>query len=82
LPLTYTGIHSTPDFLTETQKMSKSLFRIDKDVERCDRNLTYFLSIPNLDKLRNIITTYVWENLDIGYMQVIFLVKVKNEITA
>lgn len=23
----------------------------------------------NLDTLRNIVTTYVWEHLDIGYMQ-------------
>jgi hypothetical protein len=44
--------------------------RIDKDVLRCDRNLPYFLTLSNLDKLRNVITTYVWENLDIGYMQV------------
>jgi len=47
-----------------------SNFRIDKDVQRCDRNLPYFLTLSNLEKLRNIITTYVWENLDIGYMQV------------
>ena len=44
-------------------------FRIDKDVQRCDRNMSYF-SDKNLEKLRNVITTYVWENLDIGYMQV------------
>ncbi len=34
------------------------------------RNLPYFSRTSNLDKLRNIITTYVWENLDEGYMQV------------
>lgn len=45
-----------------------NLHRIDKDVQRCDRNHPYF-TLPNLDKLRNIITTYVWENLDVGYMQ-------------
>ena len=45
------------------------IFRIDKDVQRCDRNLSYFTD-GNLEKLRNVITTYVWENLDIGYMQV------------
>ena len=44
-------------------------FRIDKDVQRCDRNLSYFTD-KNLEKLRNVITTYVWDNLDIGYMQV------------
>ena len=45
-----------------------NLHRIDKDVERCDRNHPYF-KLPNLEKLRNIITTYVWDNLDVGYMQ-------------
>ena len=28
-----------------------------------------FVAPPNLEKLRNIITTYVWDNLDVGYMQ-------------
>eukprot|EP00095_Tigriopus_kingsejongensis_P009030 maker-scaffold458_size165745-snap-gene-0.19 protein:Tk09030 transcript:maker-scaffold458_size165745-snap-gene-0.19-mRNA-1 annotation:"hypothetical protein BRAFLDRAFT_123347" len=45
-----------------------NLHRIDKDVMRCDRNLAYFTD-ANLEKLRNVITTYVWENLDVGYMQ-------------
>ena len=47
-----------------------NLHRIDKDVARCDRNHPYFTQQQNLDKLRNIVTTYVWENLEIGYMQV------------
>ena len=34
------------------------------------RNLPYFSRTSNLDKLRNVITTYVWENLEEGYMQV------------
>jgi len=46
-----------------------NLHRIDKDVARCDRNHPYFTQQQNLDKLRNIVTTYVWENLEIGYMQ-------------
>uniref|UniRef100_A0A336LLF9 CSON010949 protein n=1 Tax=Culicoides sonorensis TaxID=179676 RepID=A0A336LLF9_CULSO len=45
-----------------------NLHRIEKDVQRCDRNYWYFAN-ENLDKLRNIICTYVWEHLDIGYMQ-------------
>ncbi|XP_069683342.1 small G protein signaling modulator 2-like isoform X2 [Periplaneta americana] len=45
-----------------------NLHRIDKDVQRCDRNYWYF-SAPNLDKLRNVMCTYVWEHLDVGYMQ-------------
>ena len=34
------------------------------------RNLEYFSQTSNLEKLRNVITTYVWENLEEGYMQV------------
>uniref|UniRef100_A0A8D8Q3K9 Small G protein signaling modulator 1 n=1 Tax=Cacopsylla melanoneura TaxID=428564 RepID=A0A8D8Q3K9_9HEMI len=45
-----------------------NLHRIDKDVLRCDRNYYYFTP-ENLDKLRNIMCTYVWEHLDVGYMQ-------------
>ncbi|KAJ8312140.1 hypothetical protein KUTeg_009513 [Tegillarca granosa] len=46
-----------------------NLHRIDKDVQRCDRNYWYFSSSSNLDKLRNVMCTYVWEHLDIGYVQ-------------
>jgi len=46
-----------------------NLHRIEKDVARCDRNLPYFTHQQNLDKLRNIVTTYVWEHLEVGYMQ-------------
>ncbi|XP_061163557.1 small G protein signaling modulator 1-like isoform X5 [Saccostrea echinata] len=45
-----------------------NLHRIDKDVQRCDRNYWYFTP-ANLDKLRNIMCTYVWEHLDVGYVQ-------------
>ncbi|XP_036762041.2 small G protein signaling modulator 2 isoform X3 [Manis pentadactyla] len=45
-----------------------NLHRIDKDVRRCDRNYWYFTS-PNLERLRNIMCSYVWEHLDIGYVQ-------------
>ena len=45
-----------------------NMHRIDKDVLRCDRNHPYFTA-TNLDKLRNVITTYVWDNLEVGYMQ-------------
>ena len=47
---------------------SLNLHRIDKDVQRCDRNFWYF-SKENLEKLRNIMCTYVWDHLDIGYVQ-------------
>ncbi|XP_071512988.1 small G protein signaling modulator 2-like [Panulirus ornatus] len=45
-----------------------NLHRIDKDVQRCDRNYWYFTP-DNLEKLRNVMCTYVWEHLDTGYMQ-------------
>nr|XP_008122228.1 PREDICTED: small G protein signaling modulator 2 isoform X2 [Anolis carolinensis] len=45
-----------------------NLHRIDKDVQRCDRNYWYFTA-ENLEKLRNIMCSYVWEHLDIGYVQ-------------
>ncbi|KAG8590290.1 hypothetical protein GDO81_006715 [Engystomops pustulosus] len=45
-----------------------NLHRIDKDVQRCDRNYWYFTS-DNLEKLRNIMCSYVWEHLDVGYVQ-------------
>ncbi|XP_039262469.2 small G protein signaling modulator 2-like [Styela clava] len=48
---------------------SLNLHRIEKDVHRCDRNHDYFTDGANLEKLRNIMCSYVWKNLDIGYMQ-------------
>ncbi|XP_027965137.1 small G protein signaling modulator 2 isoform X2 [Eumetopias jubatus] len=48
--------------------MALNLHRIDKDVQRCDRNYWYFTS-PNLERLRDIMCSYVWEHLDVGYVQ-------------
>uniref|UniRef100_A0A8B9RB36 Small G protein signaling modulator 2 n=1 Tax=Astyanax mexicanus TaxID=7994 RepID=A0A8B9RB36_ASTMX len=45
-----------------------NLHRIDKDVARCDRNYYYFTTC-NLEKLRNIMCSYVWEHLEVGYVQ-------------
>ncbi|CAJ1065974.1 small G protein signaling modulator 2 isoform X2 [Xyrichtys novacula] len=45
-----------------------NLHRIDKDVQRCDRNYYYFTT-GNLEKLRNIMCSYVWEHLEVGYVQ-------------
>ncbi|KAF5286575.1 hypothetical protein FQA39_LY16258 [Lamprigera yunnana] len=58
------GVYSTE--LLES--FGLNLHRIEKDVQRCDRNYWYF-NVDNLDKLRNVMCTYVWEHLDIGYMQ-------------
>ncbi|XP_045467342.1 small G protein signaling modulator 1-like [Harmonia axyridis] len=53
------------------EQFGLNLHRIEKDVQRCDRNYWYFSAdnLENLDKLRNIMCTYVWEHLDIGYVQ-------------
>ncbi|XP_044899975.1 small G protein signaling modulator 2 isoform X7 [Felis catus] len=48
--------------------MALNLHRIDKDVQRCDRNYWYFTP-PNLERLRDIMCSYVWEHLDVGYVQ-------------
>ncbi|XP_045119752.1 small G protein signaling modulator 1-like isoform X2 [Portunus trituberculatus] len=58
------GVYSTE--LLDT--FGLNLHRIDKDVQRCDRNYWYFTH-DNLEKLRNVMCTYVWEHLDTGYMQ-------------
>ncbi|KAL0867750.1 hypothetical protein ABMA27_008469 [Loxostege sticticalis] len=50
------------------ESFALNLHRIEKDVQRCDRNYPFF-NDENLDKLRNIMCTYVWEHLDMGYMQ-------------
>ncbi|XP_072157733.1 small G protein signaling modulator 2 isoform X1 [Bemisia tabaci] len=58
------GVYSSE--LIET--FGLNIHRIDKDVDRCDRNYWYFTP-DNLEKLRNVMCTYVWEHLDVGYMQ-------------
>ncbi|CAB1349333.1 unnamed protein product [Coregonus sp. 'balchen'] len=40
-----------------------NLHRIDKDVQRCDRNYYYFTT-ANLEKLRNVMCSYVWDHLE------------------
>uniref|UniRef100_A0A670KCX3 Small G protein signaling modulator 2 n=1 Tax=Podarcis muralis TaxID=64176 RepID=A0A670KCX3_PODMU len=55
-------------FIEMLDTVALNLHRIDKDVQRCDRNYWYFTA-ENLEKLRNIMCSYVWEHLDVGYVQ-------------
>ncbi|XP_050985260.1 small G protein signaling modulator 2 isoform X2 [Labeo rohita] len=70
--LTTTTEGTTPSFSSYTIELldtvALNLHRIDKDVQRCDRNYYYFTT-SNLEKLRNIMCSYVWEHLEIGYVQ-------------
>ncbi|XP_051966103.1 small G protein signaling modulator 2-like [Xyrauchen texanus] len=70
--LTTTNEGITPSFSSYTIELldmvALNLHRIDKDVQRCDRNYYYFTT-ANLEKLRNIMCSYVWEHLEIGYVQ-------------
>ncbi|BFZ04787.1 hypothetical protein BsWGS_07825 [Bradybaena similaris] len=63
-PASHGGIYSA-ELL---DSVALNLHRIDKDVQRCDRNYHYFIP-DNLEKLRNIMCTYVWQHLDVGYVQ-------------
>uniref|UniRef100_A0A671SLM2 Small G protein signaling modulator 1-like n=1 Tax=Sinocyclocheilus anshuiensis TaxID=1608454 RepID=A0A671SLM2_9TELE len=62
----------TEEVETKSQELldmySLNLHRIDKDVQRCDRNYWYFTP-ANLEKLRNIMCSYIWQHLEIGYVQ-------------
>uniref|UniRef100_A0A665WSY4 Small G protein signaling modulator 2 n=1 Tax=Echeneis naucrates TaxID=173247 RepID=A0A665WSY4_ECHNA len=60
------GLSSEQIELLDT--VALNLHRIDKDVQRCDRNYYYFTT-ANLEKLRNIMCSYVWEHLEMGYVQ-------------
>uniref|UniRef100_A0A8C3VF75 Small G protein signaling modulator 2 n=1 Tax=Catharus ustulatus TaxID=91951 RepID=A0A8C3VF75_CATUS len=59
------------DYLVDIELLDTvalNLHRIDKDVQRCDRNYWYFTA-ENLEKLRNVMCSYVWEHLEVGYVQ-------------
>uniref|UniRef100_A0A0N5AVY8 Rab-GAP TBC domain-containing protein n=1 Tax=Syphacia muris TaxID=451379 RepID=A0A0N5AVY8_9BILA len=65
-----------------------NLHRIQKDVDRCDRHYPFYSKTENREKLKNVLCTYVWRNMEIGYMQGMcdlaapFLVLYDNEALA
>ncbi|CAL8343459.1 unnamed protein product [Lota lota] len=60
---------ATPTYSQELLDLyTLNLHRIDKDVQRCDRNYCYFTP-ANLEKLRNIMCSYIWRHLEVGYVQ-------------
>ncbi|XP_072839509.2 small G protein signaling modulator 1 isoform X2 [Pogona vitticeps] len=64
-PVSSSGVTYPPELL---DLYTINLHRIEKDVQRCDRNYWYFTP-ANLEKLRNVMCSYVWHHLDVGYVQ-------------
>ncbi|XP_061458795.1 small G protein signaling modulator 1 isoform X1 [Rhineura floridana] len=64
-PASSSGVTYSPELL---DMYTVNLHRIEKDVQRCDRNYWYF-SPANLEKLRNVMCSYIWHHIDIGYVQ-------------
>uniref|UniRef100_A0A8C2U985 Small G protein signaling modulator 2 n=1 Tax=Coturnix japonica TaxID=93934 RepID=A0A8C2U985_COTJA len=65
---TYIGFQIGFNIIELLDAVALNLHRIDKDVQRCDRNYWYFTA-DNLEKLRNVMCSYVWEHLEVGYVQ-------------
>ncbi|XP_067862164.1 small G protein signaling modulator 1 [Heptranchias perlo] len=64
-PVSSTGVTYAQELL---DMYTINLHRIEKDVQRCDRNYWYFTP-ANLEKLRNVMCSYIWQHLEIGYVQ-------------
>uniref|UniRef100_A0A8C5LYQ0 Small G protein signaling modulator 1 n=1 Tax=Leptobrachium leishanense TaxID=445787 RepID=A0A8C5LYQ0_9ANUR len=64
-PVSSTGVTYSQELL---DMYTINLHRIEKDVQRCDRNYWYFTP-SNLEKLRNVMCSYVWQHIEIGYVQ-------------
>uniref|UniRef100_UPI00398F3B75 small G protein signaling modulator 1 n=1 Tax=Pristiophorus japonicus TaxID=55135 RepID=UPI00398F3B75 len=64
-PVSSTGVTYAQELL---DMYTINLHRIEKDVQRCDRNYWYFTP-TNLEKLHNIMCSYIWQHLEIGYVQ-------------
>ncbi|XP_064377938.1 small G protein signaling modulator 1 isoform X1 [Dromaius novaehollandiae] len=64
-PVSSMGVTYSPELL---DMYTVNLHRIEKDVQRCDRNYWYFTP-ANLEKLRNIMCSYIWQHIEIGYVQ-------------
>ncbi|XP_055461711.1 small G protein signaling modulator 1 isoform X2 [Psammomys obesus] len=64
-PVSSSGVTYSPELL---DLYTVNLHRIEKDVQRCDRSYWYFTA-ANLEKLRNIMCSYIWQHIEVGYVQ-------------
>ncbi|XP_026575078.1 small G protein signaling modulator 1 isoform X2 [Pseudonaja textilis] len=64
-PVSSSGVTYSPELL---DLYTVNLHRIEKDVQRCDRNYWYFCP-ANLEKLRNVMCSYIWHHIEVGYVQ-------------
>ncbi|XP_073078960.1 small G protein signaling modulator 1-like isoform X2 [Manis javanica] len=64
-PVSSSGVTYSPERLDQ---YTVNLHRIEKDVQRCDRNYWYFTP-ANLEKLRSVMCSYIWQHIEVGYVQ-------------
>ncbi|XP_073917296.1 small G protein signaling modulator 1 isoform X1 [Castor canadensis] len=64
-PVSSSGVTYSPELL---DLYTVNLHRIEKDVQRCDRSY-WFFTPANLERLRNVMCSYIWQHIEIGYVQ-------------
>ncbi|KAI5133304.1 Small G Protein Signaling Modulator 1 [Manis pentadactyla] len=64
-PVSSSGVTYSPERLDQ---YTVNLHRVEKDVQRCDRSYWYFTP-ANLEKLRSVMCSYIWQHIEVGYVQ-------------